>query len=348
MNDSTNNGIVTHSRFSNAKLFSSKEEEIHEIIKQIYEIKIEKIEEKKDDDHQYKTVTENPFINPAISEQVASSLKNISGINIPGFAAPKYTKASIDQDIKDIIEEYCNEKNVSINEDFWELGDLEKEVRLIVAPYGGEDKYRGAEEAEKKYKLIYDLWFKIFEYKEYYNFFKAVDELSRLECMISNQESMYDEDIDIKVIVPKGFILSVDELPIPGMSCIEEINDNNLSEMLFCGRKSDVVDKYSDYTIETYIQINPVMMPFNRPSATQQYETQKKKYMSKLSSLFCYEVFKKEAHDVLLFNISYLKQNTSMHLPTHLLFKELPGYIEYEIKSKHIPEVVCGRLDINK
>lgn len=348
MSDSTDNAVVTHSRFSTAKLFFGKEKEINEVIKQIDEIEIEKIEEKKDDYHQDKTVTENPFLNPAISKQLASSLKNISGLNIPGFAAPKYVKASIDQETKDIIEEYCNEKNISIKEEFWELGDLEKEVRSIITPYGGDEKYRGAEGAEKKYKLISDLWFKVFEYKEYYEFFKAIDELFRLECLISNKGSMYDEDIDVKVIIPKGYILKINELPIPGMSCIEEINENNLSEILFCGRKSDDIDKYSDYPMETYLPFEPVITPFNRPSATRQYETQKKKYMSKISSLFCYEVFPKEVHDVLVFNINYLKQNTSMHLPTHLLFKELPEYIEYEIKSKHVPEIICGRLDIKK
>lgn len=161
---------------------------------------------------------------------------------------------------------------------------------------------------------------------------------------------MYDEDINVKVEVPKGCILGAKELPIPGMSCIEEINDNNLSEILFCGRKSDEIDKYSDYRMEPYLPYDSLlnMTPFNRHSVTQQYETQKKKYMNKLTSLFYYEVFKKEDHDVLLFNISYLKQNISMHLPTHLFFRELPEYIEYEIKSKHVPEVVVGKLEIKK
>lgn len=204
-----------------------------------------------------------------------------------------------------------------------------------------------AQRKQKKYNLITSLWSKVCEYNEYYSFFKSIDTLWHLECIISNTGSMFDEDIDVKIIIPKGTIVSMDELPIPGLFCIEEINNNKLCDLLFSSRKSDEIDRYSDYPINAYMPYESlVKFPFNRSSQLEEYELQKKKYLSKLESLFCYEVFNKADYDILKFNIKYLKQNTSMYFPTHLFFKKLPEYIEYEIKSKHVPDVVEGRYEI--
>ena len=158
---------------------------------------------------------------------------------------------------------------------------------------------------------------------------------------------MFDEDIDVKIKIPRGTIVSVDELPIPGLSCIEEINDHNLSELLFCSEKSDDIDRYTDYPINNYIPYDSLIKtPFNSLSSSEEYEVQKKKYLRELEVLFCYEVFNKADYNIIKFNISYLKQNTNMYLPTYLFFKRLPEYIEYEIKSKYVPDVVEGRYEI--
>jgi len=35
-----------------------------------------------------------------------------------------------------------------------------------------------------------------------------------------------------------------------------------------------------------------------------------------------------------------------MYLPTHLVIREIPTFIEYEIRSKHIPDVISGKVEI--
>lgn len=345
MNDKSKNAVAKHSDFQSAKLFSNKEQEILELINQIKDIRIEKIDtvvENKDN-----SINDTTALNSTITEQLSTSLSSLKGMQ--NFMKSTFVKVVIDEEIRDTVEKYCIERNIIINEEFWDLGNLEKETRIIVVPYGSEEKYRGGEEAEKKYNLITSLWVKIYEYNEYHNFFKSIDELWRLDFIVSNTGSMFDEDIDVKIIIPRGAIVSVDDLPIPGLSCIEEINDHNLCELLFCSRKSDDIDRYTDYPINNYIPYDTLMKtPFNRTSASEEYEVQKKKYIRELESLFCYEVFNKADHDIIKFNIRYLKQNTNMYLPTHLFFKKLPEYIEYEIKSKHVPDVVEGRYEIRE
>ena len=63
---------------------------------------------------------------------------------------------------------------------------------------------------------------------------------------------------------------------------------------------------------------------------------------------FLYRVFENEENDILTFHIEYLKHNTSMAFPSVLMFKDTPAYIEYEISSKHIPEILKSKLEFKQ
>lgn len=335
MNDKSKNAVAKHSNFQSDKMLLNKEQEILELINQIKDIKIEKADievENKDN-----SINSTTGLNSAILEQLSTYLSS------------SVVKVVIDEETRGAVEKYCIERNIIINEEFWELGNLEKERSIIQIPYCSSENYIGGVEAQKKYNLIRSLWVKICQYNEYHDFFKSIDELWRLDFIVSNTGSMTDEDIDVKIIIPSGAIVSVDELPIPGFSCIEEIDENNLCELLFCSKKSDDIDRYTDYPNNNYIPYDTLLKsPFIMPSASEEYETQMKKYLRELKYLFCYEVFNKADHDIIKFNISDLKQNTNMYLPTHLFFKKLPEYIKYEIRSKHVPDVVEGRYEVTK
>ena len=56
----------------------------------------------------------------------------------------------------------------------------------------------------------------------------------------------------------------------------------------------------------------------------------------------------KEDVDILVFHIGYLKHNTVMAFPSVLVFKEIPDFIDYEISSKYVADVVKGTVEIRK
>lgn len=70
--------------------------------------------------------------------------------------------------------------------------------------------------------------------------------------------------------------------------------------------------------------------------------------MEKLNRIFCYEYYEKEDVDILVFHIGYLKHNTVMAFPSVLVFKEIPDFIDYEISSKYVADVVKGTVEIRK
>ena len=79
-------------------------------------------------------------------------------------------------------------------------------------------------------------------------------------------------------------------------------------------------------------------------SRDDQYEDNKEDYRDSLDTIFQYKIVEKSDSDVLMFNIDYLKHNTSIAFPSDLMFKDIPELIEYEINSKNIPEVIKGKL----
>ena len=84
----------------------------------------------------------------------------------------------------------------------------------------------------------------------------------------------------------------------------------------------------------------------NPPSAREEYESSKTKYMDEINQLFCYELFEKEDCDVLTFHLNYLKHNTRMAFPSVLIFHDVPESIDYEMTSKHSPDVIKGKIEI--
>lgn len=51
---------------------------------------------------------------------------------------------------------------------------------------------------------------------------------------------------------------------------------------------------------------------------------------------------------MLIFHIDYLKHNTVMAFPSVLVFKEIPDFVDYEISSKYVADIVKGTVEIQK
>jgi len=361
ISDGSSEAKMGHTNFYKAKKFSEMNSSILIKIEGIKTIKISN-NRKCINNTQYENVSADIIddkapdestdtevaLNPKLAYQHTKSANIFN--NMQGFQKPEYRLIEINEDMKSAISEYCECKGIETNDEFWYLGNLKKEIRTIrtiVLPYFSKENLQGTEDEKRKYNLFEELWLEIYEYQEFLKFFLAIDEIARLNCIISNRGTAFDEDIDVKIIIPLGCIVKIDELPIPGLSCIEEINESRLMDIMFCGKKTDSIDIYSDYPLQPYTEYDVLMNMslFARQSATEKYESEKKKYISKLNNIFCYDYYDKEGKDVLIFNMKYLKQNTNMYLPSVLLFKKIPEFIEYEIRSRHSPEIIRGRLE---
>jgi len=217
-------------------------------------------------------------------------------------------------------------------------------------PFGNSGtSFEGTEEEKERYKLLKDLYWDVESYNEYIDYFSEIDKLSVATLAISNVGDSFDEDIDVKLTIPKGYILRYSEFPYPGINIIEEILDMRFVEFKFSIQENENVGEYAYYPVQTpsYADIMTAN-PFNQISSSDEYDRNKEKYFSSLECIFCYKIFQSEENDILTFHIAYLKHNTSMAFPSVLIFKDSPKYVEYEITSKHIPEVLKGKIEFNQ
>ena len=188
---------------------------------------------------------------------------------------------------------------------------------------------------------------KIEELNEYIEYFSVIDNCQLIKLVLSNLGTDIDEDIDVKLRFEKGKLVRNKNIPVPGMLIINTILDMKFIDMVLKEKQTDSISTYSDYPIMPQRFSHHMTDPFNKPTATQEYEESKKKYTDIVNNLYCFELFEKENDDIILIHVSYLKHHTSVAFPSALVFSSVPESIEYEITSKHTADVIKGTLKIS-
>lgn len=258
---------------------------------------------------------------------------------------PLTIHTEVDADIpeiwKDTITEFSNKHSISIEPQFWNIGNL-KRYAMRIAFYDNGDSFNGTEEEKERYNKIKELYYDILEYKEYTNFFTKIDQHKFVNLVVTNDGNTFDEDIDIKLILDKDCILSIEEIPIPGRNIIEAILDNKFLEHAYEIEESDTIESYTDYDWipTTYIPDLPITSP------TKKYKKHKEQFKAELERIFHYQHFTKEEYDIITFHIDYLKHNKAIAFPSSLVFKKAPKIIKYEITSKYMSNVAKGQIKI--
>src|SRR5690606_30780109 len=100
---------------------------------------------------------------------------------------------------------------------------------------------------------------------------------------------------------------------------------------------------------DDYLEYEPNKLnhfPLYGTTYEKKVESKKKEYKLTVDKTFCYEYLQEDGFDVICFNISYIKQNTNIALPSLLIFNSLIDEINYEIRSKHSPKLIKGTLKI--
>ena len=322
---------------SSFKLISSIEEDIKKKIDLINDLPLPCIE--------IKSVEESNTYNKS-SENVNSLLNNLDFNKFSKLIDIEYKEVELnDSDIQTIVK-YCNKNNIILKDDFWNLGNLKKVLNspISLPIYSSSSQLKGSEEEKNEYKLIKELIYKVYKYNEYTEYFSTIGSYSYFSLYLKNTGTTFDEDIDVTIIVPKQHLLKNNEIPIPGITCINDINESNLVHSIFCASPNANIERYGYYPIQ---KLNDFYIPqlYNK-SASEVYEDEKKEYIDDINRIFCYKYYYEEDKDIVKFNIDYLKQNKSMYFPSILLFKNKIECIEYEITSKHYPTVIKGKCSI--
>lgn len=323
-------------RLFDSELFREKKAEIEHLYEKISGIVLPKIE--------IETKKESTIYS---NESIAQLAKQFS-LTVKDFQSANKVPVVINDYIKNCILNYAKQNNIELSENFFYLAGLQKNALSFITPFGSSaPSLDGTQDEIDKYHMIMELYSEIIEYNEKTDFFTNFQNYLIIKCIVSNVGKSYDEDIDIQLKIPRGFICKPLELPIPGHSFIEEFNEQSIANYIYKIRKTILIDEYSNYPV--YQAFGNLGMPvdvFNRKSAEEKYNEEMSQYHRILDEIFCYEFFETEEYDILSFNIPYLRQNTNMAIPSLLFFKSKPQKIGYEIRSKHSPDVVYGEIEV--
>lgn len=255
--------------------------------------------------------------------------------------------ADISEEWKEKIIDFAQKNAMFIEEEFWNVGNLSISNWLPKSIYGmNKNKPYGTDDEEQRYSDIENLYFDVKNYNAYNALFSYIDNQNLASLILTNEGNTYDEDIDVKLFLKQGSILGVENFMIPEINIIKDVLKMDLFEFVYMVETNDAIDEYSGYPIKTpplnLLRVNPL----NKPSVEDQYLHNKTEYKNMLEDLFYYKFYKRGDVEVVSFHVDYLKHNTSMTFPSVLVFENVPEVIEYEITSKHTPEIIKGKITL--
>ena len=143
---------------------------------------------------------------------------------------------------KNTITKYLNKLNVAIPTGFWNVGNLGRMETLN--PLIGGDSLIGTEDEEKHYKDIKKLNELIKKITDWKDYFESLKEFQSVELIVANDGLKVDEDIEIKLIIPKDKLLMKNLIPIPGENIIKEYLRVELENRIFKPLINDEVEEY--------------------------------------------------------------------------------------------------------
>ena len=112
---------------------------------------------------------------------------------------------------------------ITLPEHFFSLGGLSEDSFSTPAILGGSRNFYGSKDEKAKYGKLIKLYHEIDDLLGWAPFDRAYSALSCVKLAVSNEGTIFDEDIDITLRIPRKDILMPKQLPIPSDGGCESI-----------------------------------------------------------------------------------------------------------------------------
>ena len=247
----------------------------------------------------------------------------------------------LEADTKEAIEKIAGRLDITLEADFFELGNLSKnETASLASVMGHSNQFLvGTSEEKKKYNLILRLETLFSTYRGISSIFDSFKDFFSIKLCLDNKGSSYDEDIDIILRFPTNVLITPDEFPCKESYQKEYLLDECDMEEVF-GIGATV--KYMNYGSSSKKLLHS---HFSDPLYGRDINED---FQEELENTFYYGFYPDDRQMYLKLHVDYIKQHTTVAFPSVLLLKAPVETIEYEITSKHNPEVIRSVLNIEK
>ncbi len=272
--------------------------------------------------------------------QVGSRISNI-GAAVDNYLVSFNPPVTIKDERKSFFAKMASALDISLPNDFFELGNLSKDVLSGVSTLEG-PHLKGTEDEKRKYKLFQTLYDSIVEYSKQRKVENAFTGIECLKLAVENNGTAIDEDIEITITLSAHDLLTTDEFPQLDNSSIEFLLNETDMDKLF-GIAGTV----------QFMEYESAMRPLSGGNYTQPIgvntfpfiggETDySEDYEDELLSIFSYEIYPSGENYICKLKIDYIKHHTVVAFPTPLLLKGIPKEIPYTITSKNAADVIHG------
>ncbi len=327
-------------------------EECLQLIEQIKSIKITEPSELLSEAEGKNTNVEKDVEETSIIRKdgsVLTPIKNSLTLNL--F---KLQKVTIKDDDKKSIITLCKDYlgiDISDEIEFFNIGNLERKNDLLLSY-----TYEGTEEEELKYDKIMEFEYKLHRIQMMDWYVTTFDGMLFIPLAIENASTVYDEDIDIHIIIQENdaeIIYPSKELINPDMQGSEGVifEEGILRELLLMVETSDIsYDSDISYSIADSLVGNQKSIGAyfdtggingNPRYDEEDYEREISKYIAMPNS---------DSKSEFEFTISSLRPKEKKWLGPALLIKPLKDSfdIKYSIKSKHSDGNLSGIVEFNQ
>lgn len=246
-----------------------------------------------------------------------------------------YEPVKLENGIISRIENMAKHLNLKLANDFFDVGNLR--VNKLASFY--ETSLDGTDTEKEKYHLIFELESLINVAVNWAPIERAFDKILCFKLALKNNGTAIDEDIEIRVNIPKNALISPKEFPKLDEKNIEYLLNDFDSEQLFGIKETAEYQAYSfPKPLKAYVSEVPNLPYFNNTD----YEEE---YMDFITNVFCFSIFQDDDNYILGLKCDYIKHHTAIAFPMPILLKAEISKIEYTITSKNNPEIIIGTLD---
>lgn len=251
-------------------------------------------------------------------------------------------KVEIHENVKKVVSSIAEQLSIELEEDFFDLGGLSENTIGSLAVLGRRD-FVGGKNEEEKYELINSLSKQIVELISWMPIAEAFSELNCLYLALENNGSAIDEDVEILLYFDKSDILDITECPVLEDKDAEYlIKECSLLKLLEIDRCADFLS-YDD-SIKRMPQFNPSNHGVDFLGLNNR--DYQEEYAEAYADALVYEIFEKGDKRVVKLQMDYIKHNSSVAFPAPLFLKGKPAEIKYQIRSRHISEIINGTISV--
>lgn len=250
-----------------------------------------------------------------------------------------YQAEEIDKDERELLTLAARKLELSLPEDFFDLGNLERTTMPAFA-YNG-PSLKGTDEEKEKYRLIKKLHVTISEMLDWAPVEKAFSGKKCCKLAVQNCGKAIDEDVEITLTLPQDALVTLDEFPkFSNKEMGYLLNDCEMSTLFGIDSTAEYLGYASSRQKNT---AHYRTVPYGLPGYVPNYSDD---FLAELRSIFRYSIYPNDDKFVIKLNVDYIKHNTTVAFPSIIFVKDMPNEVEYTITSKNNPDVVRGKLTV--